>query len=235
MLLFYDLADDNLGAAQRYGLPISDETDVRLYTSLDAAGAAPTGPLLVVDPTAVDLPTDLEGNTVRVPSVPPGALQNVDPYRPPRPVAAAGGYVACPLPTDVALLLIHRRGVWDLPKGHLDPGEDLPTCARREVREEVGLDSLHLLRALGTTVHGYPHGDHYAVKTTHWYLMRTPERSFAPEHREGIRRVAWARWTVAHRHLGYDTLRRHMDRVESTVRDTLSGRPPPHTWPATEQ
>jgi 8-oxo-dGTP pyrophosphatase MutT (NUDIX family) len=223
MLFFYDLSDDgDLGAAQRHGLPIDNGTDVRLYTSLVAAEAAATGLLLVVDPTALDFPTDPEGDAVRVPSVPPAALQNVDPYRPPRPVTAAGGYVACPLPDAVALLLIHRRGVWDLPKGHLDPGEDPQTCALREVREEVGVDDLHALRALGTTEHGYANGSHYAVKTTYWFLMRTPERSFEPDRREGIRRVAWARWPVAHRHLGYDTLRRHMERVESTVRDTLS-------------
>jgi hypothetical protein len=51
--------------------------------------------------------------------------------------------------------------------------------------------------------------------------MRTPERSFEPERREGIERVAWARWPVAYRHLGYDTLRRHMDRCEADVRAAL--------------
>lgn len=223
MLLFCYLADEGkLDAAQRRGLPVNDGNGVRLYTSLAAADDVATGPLLVVDPTALDTSASPDDTSVHVPSVPPAALQNVDPYRPPHPVTAAGGYVACPLPTDVAILLIHRRGVWDLPKGHQDPGEDLPTCARREVREEVGIDHLHLLRALGTTQHGYPDGDHYAVKTTYWFLMRTPERSFEPDRREGIRRIAWARWPVARRHVGYDTLRRHMNRVEGDVRAPLS-------------
>jgi len=218
MLLFYPLPDEtDLDALQQRGLKANADDDIRLRTSLEAAERDATGPLLVVDPTALDAPPPLDGDTVRVPSVPASALRNLDPYRPPESVTAAGGYVACPLPTDIALLLIHRRGVWDLPKGHQDPGEALDTCARREVREEVGIDELHLLQALGTTQHGYPDGDVYAVKTTHWYLMRTPERSFQPERREGIRRVAWARWPVAYRHLGYDTLRRHMDRVETNV------------------
>lgn len=223
MLLFYDLADeDELDAAQRTGLPSSGTEALRLYRSLDAAEDAAAGPLLVVDATALDGPSPTGDGPVRVSSVPPIALQNVDPYRPPQPVTAAGGYVAGPLPDEVALLLIHRRGVWDLPKGHLDTGEDPRTCALREVREEVGVDDLHVLCALGTTEHGYPCGDHYAVKTTYWFLMRTPERSFEPDRREGIRRVNWARWPVARRHVGYGTLRRHMDRVETIVRTTVS-------------
>jgi 8-oxo-dGTP diphosphatase len=38
----------------------------------------------------------------------------------------------------------HGEGTWQLPGGHLEPQEDVLTCARREVREEtgLGLDSL---------------------------------------------------------------------------------------------
>ena len=37
------------------------------------------------------------------------------------------------------ILLIFRRGKWDLPKGKLDDNETLLQCAIREVREETGL------------------------------------------------------------------------------------------------
>jgi hypothetical protein len=33
--------------------------------------------------------------------------------------------------------------------------------------------------------------------------------------------VAWARWDVAYRHIGYTNLTEHMQQVESTVRRTL--------------
>lgn len=223
MLLFCPLDEGaDLDAIRERGLH-ADGPSLPLYASLDAARRHASGPLLVVAPTELDAEQPPSSNDpVAVSSVPAAAIQNLDPYRPPRPVAAGGGYVACPLPDDVAVLLIHRRGVWDLPKGHQDPGEDLETCAVREVREEVGLDDLRLLRPLGSTQHGYPHGDHYAVKTTHWYLMRTSDRSFRPERGEGIRRVVPARWAVARRHIGYDTLRHHMNRVEPTVRAALS-------------
>jgi 8-oxo-dGTP pyrophosphatase MutT (NUDIX family) len=180
-----------------------------------------TGPILVVDPWALNGAMTEDTESVRVPSVPPEALCNVEPYRPPQPVAAAGGYVGRQIAGGVALLVIYRRGVWDLPKGTQDLGESIEACARREVREEVGIDTLTVCRPLGTTQHGYENGDSYAVKTTYWHLMQTPERSFEPDRREGIQRVAWARWTGARSHMGYETLCRHMDRVEPTVRAAL--------------
>jgi 8-oxo-dGTP pyrophosphatase MutT (NUDIX family) len=140
-------------------------------------------------------------------------------------VVAGGGYVTCALPSDpsdVAVLLIHRRGCWDLPKGTREPGESVRECAQREVCEEVGISQLTAHESLGTTEHGYVDGDAYAVKVTEWYRMQTPERSFEPERREGIRRVAWARWDVARRHIGYDTLAQHMDRVEDHIRSRRS-------------
>jgi 8-oxo-dGTP pyrophosphatase MutT (NUDIX family) len=225
MLLFYAAPDGlDLDATREQGLSSEDGRGLRLHPSLDAAQRDASGAILVVDSTALSpslADTNATAETVRVSRVPASALQNLAPYHPPQAVTAAGGYVACPLPDAVAVLLIHRRGVWDLPKGHQDPGEDVETCALREVREEVGIDELQLLRPLGTTQHGYPHGDAYAVKTTYWYLMRTSERSFSPERAEGIRRVAWARWSVARRHIGYDNLRRHMERIESDVRSAF--------------
>jgi len=221
MLLFYPVSardpDPSVLAERGISAP---EDGVRLWMTLEGLPEDP-GPVLVVDPRKLpDRPAN-PGRSVRVASVPPVAFCNADPYRPPLPVAAGGGYVGCPLPNDVVLLLIFRRGVWDLPKGTKDAGESLEGCARREVREEVGIEALRLVRPLGTTQHGYPDGDRYAVKTTHWYLMRTPERTFEPDRREGIRRVARGRWAVARAHMGYDTLRRHMDRVENTVRTAL--------------
>lgn len=204
------------------GLSPDDGESVRLWRSLEVLPAG-AGPVLVVDRRA--LPSngqDPDAQCIRVPGVPAEALRNAAPYRPPREVSAGGGYVACSLPDDVVLLVIFRRGVWDLPKGTKDSAETIEDCARREVREEVGIETLEILDSLGSTQHAYPDGDHYAVKTTHWYLMQTLERAFEPDHREGIERVACARWPVAREHMGYETLRRHMDRVEDDVRTALN-------------
>jgi 8-oxo-dGTP pyrophosphatase MutT (NUDIX family) len=47
-------------------------------------------------------------------------------------IIAAGGLV---FNDRNELLMIYRRGFWDLPKGKLDPGERIEACAIREVQE----------------------------------------------------------------------------------------------------
>ena len=139
-----------------------------------------------------------------------GAVLNLNPYRKPKPVTAAGGLVIRQKKDEIRVLLIYRRGAWDLPKGKLDKGETIPQCALREVKEEVGIKTLRILAPAGTTVHGYPEGKRFMVKRTWWYFMETPERDFTPEKREGIEKVKWKRWSKAKEQLGYKSLRRHL-------------------------
>lgn len=145
--------------------------------------------------------------------VAPEAFANLDPYRKPKSVLAGGGLVVRPGAEAPEVLLIFRRGAWDLPKGKLDPGETLSECALREVREEVGIRRLALAASAGFTVHGYPEKERYMVKRTAWYFMHTPERQFTPEAREGIEQVAWVPWPEAVERVGYDSLRRHLARL----------------------
>lgn len=226
MILFapsapYDADVDRVASEGLY--PHEGNDTLTLHMDL---GDVPRGAerIFVVDTSALsEPPKRATGQNLQVHHVPPTAIRNLDPYRTPGIVKAGGGYVVREVDGEVVLLLIHRRGVWDLPKGKLDPGETIEECAVREVQEEVGIDALTLQHPLGTTHHAYPNGEAFDVKVTHWYLMKTPERSFEPERREGIRRVAWARWPVARQHIGYDTLAHHMDRVEQTVRGRLHG------------
>lgn len=43
--------------------------------------------------------------------------------------------------TRFLLLRNAHHGTWSFPKGHLEPGEDLATGARREVREETAIEA----------------------------------------------------------------------------------------------
>lgn len=104
-------------------------------------------------------------------------------------VQAAGGAVQ-----DEAgrLLAIHRLGRWDLPKGKVEPGEDIADAAVREVMEESGLRSVRLLRPLCQTWHVYPRDGRQYLKCTDWYLMAgTAADSLAPQAEEGIDAVRW--------------------------------------------
>ena len=56
-------------------------------------------------------------------------------------IEAAGGLV---FNEKNELLMIFRRGFWDLPKGKVDEGETLEQCAVREVQEETGLQNIML-------------------------------------------------------------------------------------------
>ena len=90
------------------------------------------------------------------------------------------------------VLFIFRRGKWDLPKGKLDPGESLESCAMREVKEETGIGHLELIRFLVITEHEYIEGGHSFLKETHWWLMKTKgNQPLTPQLEEEITVIEW--------------------------------------------
>src|SRR5215510_275068 len=86
----------------------------------------------------------------------------------PKKIIAAGGLV---VNDRDELLMIFRRGKWDLPKGKLDKGESLKDCAIREVEEETGLKNITLGPPLIITYHTYHEGARFILKESHWYKM----------------------------------------------------------------
>jgi 8-oxo-dGTP pyrophosphatase MutT (NUDIX family) len=68
-------------------------------------------------------------------------------------------------------LAIKRKGVWDLPKGKLEKGEDFQGAALREVKEETGLSDLKLKEPLMSTYHTYRLKDKKVLKKTRWFEM----------------------------------------------------------------
>lgn len=106
-----------------------------------------------------------------------------------RSVSAAGG---CVTDERRRLLAIHRLGVWDLPKGKVDPGETTEGAALREVREECGISHIELVRRLCETWHTYERGGRSHLKRTDWYLMRGSSADrLVPQLTEDITEVRW--------------------------------------------
>jgi len=49
------------------------------------------------------------------------------------------------------VVVVNQKGTsWSLPKGHIEPGEDALTAARREIYEESGISDLTLVKELGS-------------------------------------------------------------------------------------
>lgn len=89
------------------------------------------------------------------------------------------------------ILLMFRRGVWDLPKGKLDEGESSRQGAAREVNEETGV-RVSVGDRICTTWHTYNLNGNRILKRTKWYRMTLLDDSrMAPQAEEDIEQLAW--------------------------------------------
>jgi 8-oxo-dGTP pyrophosphatase MutT (NUDIX family) len=107
-------------------------------------------------------------------------------------IIAAGGLV---INDKRELLMMFRRGKWDLPKGKLDEGETIEACALREVQEETGVRNLELGNLVGITHHEYfdKHLNKNVIKETHWFSMQANgEEKLIPQTDEDIETIIWA-------------------------------------------
>ncbi|MDX9725243.1 MAG: NUDIX domain-containing protein [Bacteroidales bacterium] len=104
-------------------------------------------------------------------------------------VGAAGGLVRH---VSGKYLFIEKKGKLDLPKGHIEPGEEPEVCAIREVSEECGITGHTIIRALEPSYHTYSWEGISYLKKTSWYLMHYEgEMITEPQINEGITRVEW--------------------------------------------
>ena len=106
-----------------------------------------------------------------------------------REVNAGGGLVSN---RRGDFLLISRNGMWDLPKGHQDPGEETSVTALREVEEETGIEHLLLGDLICITDHCYRRDGIWHLKHTWWYnMLHTDPADLTPQREEDISKAAW--------------------------------------------
>ena len=119
----------------------------------------------------------------------------------------------------VRLLVLRAYQNWDFPKGMVEPGEDQLACAKREIAEETGLESL-----------AFPFGEEFKEtlpysgrKVARYYLAETGEEKIAlpvsvelgrPEHDE----YRWVSFEEAE-----DVLPPRLGIVLDWARRTISG------------
>jgi len=108
-----------------------------------------------------------------------------------QPIDAAGG-VAYNEHGDI--LMIYRRGKWDLPKGKRDKGENMEECALREVKEETGLKTLAITEKICDTYHIYAQYGEQMLKCTTWYKMKASSADkLKPQKEENIMEARWVK------------------------------------------
>lgn len=104
-------------------------------------------------------------------------------------VNAAGGLVSN---RRGDFLLIRRNDLWDLPKGHQEPDEDIALTATREVTEETGVAPLELGSLICVTDHCYLRDGIWHLKHTWWYnMLYTEPVDLVPQREEDISKAAW--------------------------------------------
>jgi bis(5'-nucleosidyl)-tetraphosphatase len=91
--------------------------------------------------------------------------------------------------SDVSFLLLqHNAGHWDFAKGNIEYGENESQAARREIREETGIESVHFLEGFRVRVEYYYKREGNLVhKEVVFFLARSDSQ----------------RVTLSHEHIGY--------------------------------
>ncbi len=116
-------------------------------------------------------------------------------------IEAAGGLIFNSERTKI--LMIYRRGKWDLPKGKIDEGESIKKAAWREVAEECGLKTHRIEDHYTDTYHVYEHKGKLILKKTYWYIMSAEEEVLTPQAEEDITKAEWI----------------PMEEIESTIKE----------------
>lgn len=125
-------------------------------------------------------------------------------------VKAGGGFVQN---ENNDVLMMFRRGKWDLPKGKLDKKETIEACAMRETEEETGLKNIKLISPLITTYHTYHEGTRSILKESSWFKMKASgEQKLIPQTTEQITKLEW---------VNKDDLEKYMKNTFPSVNDVL--------------
>lgn len=89
---------------------------------------------------------------------------------------------------NAILLLRKYNGDWVLPKGKIEPGEELAETAKREVKEETGVRG-EITKYLGEIHYTYKDSwdkSEQVHKVVHWYMMKSTDLHAKPQREEGF-------------------------------------------------
>lgn len=95
------------------------------------------------------------------------------------------------------LLLQYPQGHWDLPKGHVEPGDvDRKSTMLRELSEETGIREITILEGFEErTEYTFRHKGKRHQKQVYWYIAETEEMNVMLSHEH--RGYVWLDWEQA--------------------------------------
>jgi 8-oxo-dGTP pyrophosphatase MutT (NUDIX family) len=120
---------------------------------------------------------------------------------------SAGGVVVRGFEGTPFVAVVHvREGVLALPKGHPDAGESSAEAARREVREEAGVEA-EMVEKLGDIRYWYSRDGERVMKIVSFFLFRYLSGDVA-DHDSEVVAAEWIPLAEAPERLAYDGERR---------------------------
>lgn len=104
------------------------------------------------------------------------------------------------------LLLHYPQGHWDLPKGHVEEGENEKQTALRELKEETGIDDAEVKESFREEIHYFfKRKEKLISKKVVFFLAETKSKKvkISDEHKNFI----WLDFTQAHKKLTFENVR----------------------------
>lgn len=124
-------------------------------------------------------------------------------------VEAAGGIVK----RKDKYLFIKRNGIWDLPKGKVEPSESTLMAAKREIEEECGIKNPTVKDLILITYHTYVYAGVPTLKKTFWYeLSYDGSKKLKPQMEEGITKVEW---------IEKDKINKKYDKTYASIKEVI--------------
>ena len=117
--------------------------------------------------------------------------------------------------TELLLIKHTNGGHWSFPKGHVEPGETEAETARREIREETGLE-VQIDTSFREVVSYSPRKD--TIKNVVYFLAWVKSREIHPQPEE-VSQVKWVEISLAPKWLNYDNDRQLVSRVKTIIKN----------------
>ena len=135
---------------------------------------------------------------------------------------SAGGIIFRRSEKGLELLLIQDlKNRWTIAKGHVESGETLEQTALREITEETGLRSLHIIDQLDKLHFFYRMKGKLIFMTNFVFLIEAtdPSEELVPEESEGIIDVRWFDEATARAMIEYKATKVLFDSAIRKIRD----------------